>query len=118
MATMKMVKIVLGSVFKKPATRLYPFVKREPYAVTRGHIDIKIDQCTFCSLCQRKCPTAAITVNRNEKKWNIDRFRCIQCGACADACPKKCLSMGNAYTSPALVKSTETFEQKQPIAVS
>jgi ech hydrogenase subunit F len=114
MSQMKMAKVVSRSVLSRPATRLYPFEKRSTYKNTRGSISVDIDKCIFCSLCQKKCPTAAIVVKREEKLWEIDRLRCISCGACVDACPKKCLTMENTY-SPAVIARgvADVFRQEK-----
>jgi len=108
-------KIITRSVLSKYVTRLYPFVKRAPYANTRGHIVNDIKRCIFCSLCQKKCPTHAIAVNKPGKTWEIDRMKCIQCGACVDACPTKCLSMDQQYSAPSSSKSIESFRQEASV---
>lgn len=111
MAHFSFLTVLLKSVLSKPATRRYPFEKREPFAATRGHIEIDVNTCTFCTLCQKKCPTQAIEVKRVERIWEINRLRCIQCNACVDSCPKKCLTMKTTY-SPAVVtkdKAIDTF---------
>lgn len=100
----------MGSLFKKPATLMYPVVPREWQERTRGHIDIDVDNCILCGMCQRKCPTNAITVDRNAHTWTIERMKCIQCGCCTDNCPKKCLSMAQTYTTPSPEKITDVFE--------
>lgn len=48
-------------------------------------------RCVYCTLCARKCPAEALTVNRAEKTWECDYEKCIGCGTCAEACPKKCI---------------------------
>ena len=111
MAQLTIGKVIIRSVLSKFVTRLYPFVKREPYANTRGHIVNDIKACIFCSLCQKKCPTHAITVKKPEKTWAIERMKCIQCGACVDVCPTKCLSMDRQYSAPSSVKNIESFHQ-------
>lgn len=100
MGTMKFAGYVLKRLFQKPSTLMYPIKKRAYYERTRGHIDIEIESCIFCGICSKKCPTAAIEVNRNAKSWGIERLRCIQCNCCVEVCPKKCLSMGGSYTAP------------------
>ena len=102
---------ILHNLFSKPSTRLYPYVKRESFARTRGHIGIDIDACIFCGICSKKCPTGAIEVGREAKSWSIQRMGCIQCGACTDVCPKKCLSMETAYTTPDGKKTIDLFVQ-------
>ncbi|HEY9160153.1 MAG TPA: 4Fe-4S dicluster domain-containing protein [Desulfomonilia bacterium] len=90
----------MKNLFMKPSTRLYPSRKRQSFSATRGHIDIDGEKCIFCGICQKKCPTGAISVARKEKTWEIERLRCIACGCCVDACPKSCLSMKGLYSLP------------------
>ena len=49
--------------------------------------------CVYCTLCARKCPQEAITVDRAAKTWKLDGEKCVGCGVCAAACPKKCLTL-------------------------
>lgn len=119
MGTFKIGKLVLGRLFKKPATLMYPVVPREWKERTRGHIDIDVDACIKCGICAKKCPTNAITVSRDESYWEIQRMQCIQCGCCAEVCPKQCLSMAPEYTTPTTEKVIDRFEipvQAKPAA--
>ena len=43
------------------------------------------DKCTGCSICSRKCPTAAIS-GEIKHPYSIDADKCIACGACMKAC--------------------------------
>jgi|WetSurMetagenome_2_1015567.scaffolds.fasta_scaffold175844_2 ech hydrogenase subunit F len=90
----------MKNLFMRPSTRLYPAQKRQSFSATRGHIEIDGEKCIFCGICQKKCPTEAISVERKEKTWEIERLRCIACGCCVDACPKNCLAMKGPYSSP------------------
>ncbi|HAJ80137.1 MAG TPA: hypothetical protein DCO75_10235 [Fibrobacteres bacterium] len=112
MASFSILKIVTGWALARPATRLYPFVKREPFKGTRGSIEIDIQKCSMCTLCQKKCPTEAITVKRTEKIWEIDRLRCIACNACVDSCPKKCLKMFPQYAPSVTARGIDSFVQE------
>ena len=47
--------------------------------------------CVYCTLCAKKCPAGALTVDRAAKTWTLDEDKCVGCGTCADACPKKCI---------------------------
>jgi ech hydrogenase subunit F len=114
MASFSIFKIVTAWAFSKPATRLYPVAKRESFLNTRGSIEIDIQKCSMCTLCQKKCPTEAIVVKRQEKIWEIDRLRCISCNACVDVCPKKCLSMLTLYSPSVTKRSVDSFVQEQP----
>lgn len=111
---MNFAKTVMHNLFSKPATRNYPATPRQYPERTRGQIGIDIDDCIFCGLCARKCPTDAITVDRAQKSWVIERFGCIQCGSCVESCPKKCLHMLTPYTQPAGKKYEDSFAQPLP----
>ena len=43
--------------------------------------------CIGCMKCQRECPADAIHVVNNVA--SIDPEKCIQCGTCAEVCPRK-----------------------------
>ena len=111
---MKIKNIVMRSLGKKPATLMYPDIQKEWKEHTRGRIEIDIDACIFCGICQRKCPTNALAVDRNEKSWAIDRMNCIQCCCCVEVCPKKCLRNEADYTKPSLSKITNCYIATPP----
>lgn len=51
------------------------------------------ETCVYCTLCAKKCPQEAITVDRAEKTWKLDESKCVECGTCVTACPKKAITM-------------------------
>lgn len=108
---------MLGNVLKnltsKPATRKYPYEKREPFKNSRGQISgIEIDKCIFCGICSKKCPSDAIVVNKAEKSWEIDQFKCVICAACTEACPKKCIIMEEQHKTSVYTKDKQKFVQQ------
>jgi len=114
MPAFKLGKMVMRSLFKKPATLMYPVIPREWQERTRGHIENQINECIFCGICQRKCPTNAIVVDKNKRSWEIARMQCIQCSCCVEVCPKKCLTNENTYTTPSTEKIVDTYVGPPP----
>jgi len=111
MSFLVMAKTVLKSVFRRPYTVKYPFGLRIYHGnISRGRVNIDIEQCLFCATCQKKCPAAAIVVLKEEKKWTIDRLRCVTCGHCVESCPKRCLVMENQYSPPQARHKEEVFQ--------
>ena len=109
MSIMKFSKTIIKNLFSRPATRLYPFVKNSFTDRTRGNVVIDINACIFCGICEKKCPSGALKVVKDNKSWAINRFGCIQCSSCVELCPKKCLSMNKEYTAPSEYKTVDVF---------
>jgi formate hydrogenlyase subunit 6/NADH:ubiquinone oxidoreductase subunit I len=109
MSILSMTKTLFKNLIHGPYTTLYPIKKKEYFERTRGRIEISIDDCIFCSMCQKRCPTGAITVDKTKSSWSIERLSCIQCNYCSEVCPKKCLRMDNQYTSPSYGKVRDEF---------
>ena len=110
MATFKIGKLVMKSLFRKPATLMYPVIPRVWQERTRGQIGIREEDCIVCGICAKKCPANAISVDRSKRTWTIERMQCIQCNSCVESCPKTCLTMENQYTEPGPEKIVDTVE--------
>jgi formate hydrogenlyase subunit 6/NADH:ubiquinone oxidoreductase subunit I len=97
----KMIREVLGSVFKKAATTTYPFGKKTEMPKNfRGELRFYPEKCICCKLCMRDCPTGAITIRKVSEgkiEAEIDLAKCIYCGQCVDVCPKKALESTPAF---------------------
>jgi formate hydrogenlyase subunit 6/NADH:ubiquinone oxidoreductase subunit I len=81
-------KEALSSIFKKPATRKYPFVEASVAESFRGRQVFDIEKCISCGLCSRDCPANAIEMvmveGRKRPLFHLDK--CIFCYQCADSC--------------------------------
>ena len=96
----KMIKQVLQSIFKKPATTRYPYVKEATSKTFRGKLKFYPDKCIGCKMCMRDCPSNAITITKTADgkfECSIDLAKCIYCAQCVDSCPKKALEATNEF---------------------
>lgn len=50
-------------------------------------------KCIYCTLCAKKCPQEAITVDRKAKTWELNADDCVGCGTCQSVCPKDAIIM-------------------------
>jgi formate hydrogenlyase subunit 6/NADH:ubiquinone oxidoreductase subunit I len=109
-------KTIMRNLFSKPATAMYPTIKNEFYPTTRGSILFDETTCNYCTLCAKRCPSQAITVDRVEKIWQLDRKRCLACDFCISVCNKDSLSGAREYTPPIVHEDDSWLFQAERIA--
>lgn len=109
MAYFTMSRLALKWAFTKPCTTRYPFEPRRALPGSRGSLVFARDNCVYCTVCAKRCPTGALAVNRAQKRWSIDRLMCINCGYCVEACPKDCLQLSTAHATPVVTKDREFY---------
>ena len=90
--------VVTGTYLKKkPAPKKPAANAEEPESTVKPRDDglpvTDPAKCVYCTLCAKKCPAGALTVDRKEKIWKLDEDKCIGCGTCHDVCPKKAIVM-------------------------
>lgn len=88
----------LASLFKKPFTIRYPYVKVSPPPDYRGKHSFDKKTCIKCRMCQMVCPADALVFDMKKKKPIINLKKCIFCGECAEHCPPKCLIMTKEFS--------------------
>ena len=78
---------------KADAPAAVPAAETAPAVQARGDGKPAQDpnKCVYCTICARKCPGEALTVDRKEKVWKLDEDKCVACGTCADVCPKNAI---------------------------
>ncbi|MBW2470141.1 MAG: 4Fe-4S binding protein [Deltaproteobacteria bacterium] len=96
----QMMPNILKNLFFPKATRRYPRVVRSPFESSRGALFNDIEKCTFCSVCELKCPSQCIRVDKKAATWTYDPFACVFCGICVDICPPNSLYQKSAYRLP------------------
>ena len=95
-----MLKDILESFYKKPATQMYPEERIAPPERYRGALSFDPELCTGCSLCVKDCPSNAIQLvilDRAAKRYVLTyhRDRCVYCGQCVVNCKFKWMGMSN-----------------------
>lgn len=109
MQSFTMTKTVFKNLFGGPATLMHPQKKRAFTPITRGNVEIDVNECIFCGICGRRCPTDAIVATKSRKEWQIDRLKCCVCNLCVEICPTKCLRMDRQYFPSVTDKSAGLY---------
>jgi len=102
-----MIPNVISNLTHRPRTRMYPVEVRQPPMGARGHIEFDMEKCIFCSLCAKRCPADAITVDRKGKTLTFAPLRCIVCEACMEGCAKDAIELFAQWRSPVTVVSSQ-----------
>lgn len=91
-----MIRDMLRSSTRKPATEFYPAEKRPAIEQFRGLVHWNPELCTGCGLCVKDCPADAIeliTLDKANKRFvmHYRADRCIFCGQCVYNCRFGCI---------------------------
>ena len=68
MGVFKLGKMTFGSLFKKPETVLYPVEKKPQPLGLKGHIELDVDLCILCGMCELRCPDYAIYIEESDEE--------------------------------------------------
>ena len=92
----KIARLLMQSLFRKPATGNYPADRSGMPEGFRGKLKFNAQMCIGCKMCMRDCPSSAIEIRKiGEKQFEaeINLAKCIYCGQCVDSCPKNALEI-------------------------
>jgi ech hydrogenase subunit F len=109
---MSMMRTALKNLVSKPATRKYP---AEPVVLPegeRGRVVYDMSKCIFCGLCEKRCPTNAIMMDKPNKRQSVSRAKCIACGVCVESCPTDAIQMRPEYSPPATAPEVHVYDAK------
>ena len=67
MKSFVMTKTVMKNLLEGPATLMYPKKQRIFVPMSRGKVEVNINECIFCGMCDRRCPTDAIVGHEGSK---------------------------------------------------
>ena len=93
--------LAIKNLFQKPATQVHQFGEDGIQKGYRGRLLYDPTTCINCVMCERDCPTGAITIKnagtKEEKQMHayLNLGRCVFCCQCVDTCPKKSLSFSS-----------------------
>ncbi len=91
---------IVTSLFKKPVTERYPFIKEAAPENLRGKLVWNPENCGGCQLCVKDCPSSALELlvldkvnKRFVMRYNLDK--CTFCAQCVNSCRFNCLDMSD-----------------------
>jgi len=110
----KGMSVTLGYFFRpgRIVTEQYPENRKtlKMHSAFRGHVIMPHDEngehkCTGCTLCEKACPNATISVLNTKNiagkkvlgKYIYRMDQCTLCGLCVEACPFDAIRMGNEF---------------------
>ena len=104
-------RTITGNLFCRPATSRYPAEPAKRYDLTRGHLTFEPEKCRVCRVCMLRCPTQAIVVDRENRTWECNHFRCITCGNCVDLCPADASTSSRRTARPRRRRAEKEFHE-------
>jgi len=107
-----MLPTIIKNLFTGYATRLYPVQVREPFEKARGHVVFDDDKCTLCGACALRCPSVAITTDKEKNELTFYPLRCIVCEVCVHVCPSDAIDLIYKWRPSFYDKPTEIHQAR------
>jgi NADH-quinone oxidoreductase subunit I len=99
-STFEGLSVTMSWMFRRPLTVQYPDKIEKPVQEMlpdgyRGALEVDMQRCVACLLCQRTCPIGCIKIEvgknaetgeREFTRFDIDIGRCMYCGLCTEVC--------------------------------
>ena len=92
-------KITIRNLLKGPVTDPYPFGETFTPDKLRGKPIVDATKCTACKICEEVCPSSAIKIVNEDKKYvHIVWYNtCCFCGNCEYFCPTGAIKLTNDF---------------------
>ncbi|MBC7329039.1 NADH-quinone oxidoreductase subunit I [bacterium] len=119
-SVLKSLSITFLYFWRRKVTVQYPEERIEHPPRFRASVDVDINKCIACGICQRVCPSKVIEIEawrvkegekevRKPRSFTLNLGRCMVCGLCAEYCPTEAIRMTqeyelSGYTREALVR--------------
>jgi formate hydrogenlyase subunit 6/NADH:ubiquinone oxidoreductase subunit I len=103
--------VTFSYLFRKPVTLQYPDRMEKPVVAllperSRGILEVDLDICNGCTMCQKTCPIDCIdiaveknaeTKERALTRFDIDIGKCMFCGLCVEVCPNAAIRHSHEF---------------------
>ncbi|GBF11263.1 ATP-binding protein [Tepidibacillus sp. HK-1] len=66
--------------------------QKESIPMMDKSLKLNEEQCTYCGICEKVCPTEAIKLTESEKNFTWIQEQCIDCHLCEDVCYRKAIT--------------------------
>ena len=107
-SVLKSLSITFLYFWRRKVTVQYPEERIEHPPRFRASVDVDINKCIACGICQRVCPSKVIEIEvwrvkegekevRKPRSFTINLARCMVCGLCAEHCPTGAIRMTQEY---------------------